>query len=115
MSIPQRSVGDVTVLDLSADVMTDISRDLFGLTVESLFSNGCKGLVLNLASLSWLNSGGIGLLVSAHRVADNYGARVAVAGANARILEVLGVMGMEQLLSTFAAESEAVASLQASE
>ena len=115
MSIPQRSVGGVTVLDLSPDVMTDVSRDLFGLTIESLFSNGCKGLVLNLASLSWLNSGGIGLLVSAHRAAGNYGARIALAGANARILEVLKVMGMEQLLTSFAGESEAVDSLQAAD
>ena len=110
MSIPQRSVGDVTVLDLTPQLTTDITKDLFRLKIDSLLANDLRRIVLNLSALNWINSYGIGLLVAAYRAVSDQGGRIVLAGANDRVKDLLRVVGLDKRWDIYEEESAAVES-----
>ena len=110
MSFEQRTHGDVTILDLTPAIVTDVSKELFQLTIESLVASGRTQVLLNLSDLRWMNSYALGLLVAAHRAVEDQGGRMALVGANERVSEMLKVVGLSQVWNVYADESTALAS-----
>lgn len=112
MSFEQRTEGEVTILDLTPALVTDVSKDLFQLSIESLLTNGRDQILLNLKELRWMNSFALGLVVAAHRSVDEHGGRMALCSPNDRVLEMLKVVGLSQVWEIHDTEDAALASFQ---
>jgi len=113
MAFEQRTEGEVTILDLTPALVTDVSKELFQLTVESLLANGRDQILLNLEELRWMNSYALGLLVAGHRAVEEQGGRMALCGANDRVQEMLKVVGLSQVWKIYDTEADALASFEA--
>jgi anti-sigma B factor antagonist len=66
MQMAERQVGNVTILDLSGRLTIDDGVELLKDKVHSLIVEGRTRVVLNLALLSYMDSSGLGQLVSCH-------------------------------------------------
>ena len=66
MQMAERHVGNVTILDLSGRLTIDDGVELLKDKVLSLIIEGRTRVVLNLALLSYMDSSGLGQLVSCH-------------------------------------------------
>src|SRR5258705_10121978 len=73
MVIEQRAVGGVVVLDLSGKLALGDGDGLLKDKVHSLVFQGVKGIALNLGGLSYMDSAGLGELISVHSTATRNG------------------------------------------
>jgi len=66
MQMGERQIGNVTILDLSGRLTIDHGADLLKDKINNLIVEGRTRVVLNLALLSYMDSSGLGQLVSCH-------------------------------------------------
>jgi anti-sigma B factor antagonist len=89
MDIAQRQIGDVTVLDLSGKITSTDSDGRLKERVTGLVAEGHKKLVLNLSSVTYVDSSGLGETVACYTTAKGKGGEVKLAGATKRIQDLL--------------------------
>src|SRR5512138_2068682 len=73
MQIHQRSVGDVTVIDLNGKMTLGEGDELLRDKVNSLIAQGQKKLVLNLAEVPYIDSAGLGEIVRTYTTVSRQG------------------------------------------
>ena len=66
MQMVERQLGNVTILDLAGRLTIDHGTELLKDKINSLILEGRTKVVLNLALLSYMDSSGLGQLVSCH-------------------------------------------------
>ena len=76
MDITRRDVGPVTVLDLSGRLTGTDSHGTLKQHVTQLVTDGRKHIVLNLENLTYMDSGGLGEMVSCYTTASKAGQSV---------------------------------------
>ncbi|RKZ14208.1 anti-sigma factor antagonist [bacterium] len=111
VKIKKREVGEITVLDLSGKIMGGDDFDLFNNAIKDLVNDGHVDIVLNLKSVKWINSTGLGLMVSAYTSLVKQGGRMKVCEVSERIDNILHVTQLELIFETFDKEADALASL----
>lgn len=112
MKIKERSKGEVTVLDLSGKIMGGDDFDLFNGTIKQLMSEGKVDILLNMSKVKWINSTGLGLIVSAYTTLVKSGGRMKIAEVSDRIDNILNVTQLELIFETFEKEDKALESFQ---
>jgi anti-sigma B factor antagonist len=110
VKIKKRQVGEVMVLDLSGKIMGGDDFDLFNNAIKDLVVEGYVDIVLNLKGVKWINSTGLGLMVSAYTSLVKQGGRMKVAEVSDRIDNILHVTQLELIFETFEKEADALAS-----
>ena len=69
LSIKQREAGDITILDLSGKITIGEGSVQLREAVRNLLDSGRKKILLNLGDVSYVDSSGIGELVSSYSTA----------------------------------------------
>ena len=110
MKIKKRQEGEVMVLDLSGKIMGGDDFDLFNNAIKDLVSDGHVDIVLNLKGVKWINSTGLGLMVSAYTSLVKQGGRMKVCEVSDRIDNILHVTQLELIFETFEKEADALGS-----
>jgi anti-sigma B factor antagonist len=108
MKISNRQIADVTILDVSGRMVAGeavLLRD----SVRSLIACGEKNIVLNLAEVPYLDSAGIGELVSALVAVRRESRCLALLNLSRRVREVLGIVKLLTVFQVFDNEAEALA------
>src|SRR5258708_20679036 len=83
-----REIGGVIVIDLDGRItLGDASALLRNLIRENL-NKGHKKLVLNLAAISYLDSTGLGELVSGYRLVNSQGGELRLLNLNKKIADI---------------------------
>ena len=98
MTLTERKVGDVTVIDVSGKLIATDNPGRLKDKVASLIFQGEKKLVLNLGNVAYVDSSGLGEIVACHGSAIKAGAVVKIANAANRIKDLLV---MTRLLTVF--------------
>ncbi len=112
MKIKKRQEGEVMVLDLSGKIMGGDDFDLFNNAIRDLVTEGHIDIVLNLKGVKWINSTGLGLMVSAYTSLVKQGGRMKVCEVSDRIDNILHVTQLELIFETFDKEADALVSLK---
>ena len=75
VKLTTRQVGDVTVIDASGRITLGEGASTFRDSIRDLSSTGHKKLLLNLAEVSYIDSSGIGEMVSGFTTVTNSAGR----------------------------------------
>ncbi len=110
LSISSRNVVDVTVVDLSGRITLGEGSGSLRSTVSNLLNTGVKKLVLNLADVSYIDSSGLGELVSAYTTAQGKGCTVKLLNVQAKVQDLLQITKLYTVFEAHTDEAEAVAS-----
>lgn len=109
LKIAERDFGDVKVLDLKGKVTIGAGdAELRGAVVDML-DKGHKKLVLNLEELKYMDSSGVGELVSSFTTATNRGGQLKLAKLSGKILDLLQITQLLQVFDVHTTVEEAVA------
>jgi anti-sigma B factor antagonist len=81
--------------------------------VDEAIARGRVQLVVDLAEVTFCDSGGLSALVDAHRRADARGGGLRLAAAQPRVLAVLQATNLDRYLSLYASVDEATGDLGA--
>jgi anti-sigma B factor antagonist len=113
MQIHQRTVGDVTIVDLQGKITLGEGDELLRDKVNSLIQQGQKKLVLNLAEVPYIDSAGLGEIVRTYTTVSREGSSLKLLNLTKRIKDLLAITKLATIFETFDNEAEAVKSFGA--
>jgi anti-sigma B factor antagonist len=110
MTISERIVGDVAVIDITGRVTFGEGAALLRDKINSLLHQGHKKLLLNLSSVDYVDSAGLGEIVGTFATVRRQGGTLKLLGLTSRIRDLLSITKLLTVFETFDAEGEAVRS-----
>lgn len=110
MNIKQNLNGDVMVLNLSGKIMGGPDHDKFQSEIKKLIADGQVDVLLNMTKVSWVNSTGLGILVSAFHTLKKNGGQLKICEVSDRIDNILNVTQLKLVFETFETEEDGLAS-----
>lgn len=110
--IKDRQVGEVTILDLSGKITIGEGSVQLREAVRKLLDDGKKKLLLNLGDVSYVDSSGIGELVSSYTTTNNNGGQLKLLNQTKKIHDLLTITKLLTVFETFDNEGNAVASFK---
>jgi anti-sigma B factor antagonist len=108
MKIETRTVGDVHILDCSGKITLGEGTMAIRNTVREALKNGGKKIVLNLADVNYIDSSGIGELVSSYTTVTNSGGKLVLLHLTKKIHELLAITKLLTVFQVFDSESAAI-------
>jgi anti-sigma B factor antagonist len=112
VKLTSRQVGDVTVVDAAGRITLGEGASVFRDTIRDLSAKGNKKLLLNLSEVSYIDSSGIGEMVSAFTSVTNAGGQLKLLGLSKRVKDLLQITKLYTVFEAFDDESEAVRSFK---
>jgi anti-sigma B factor antagonist len=103
-------VGDVTVIDASGRITLGEGASNFRDSIRDLAAKGNKKLLLNLGDVSYIDSSGIGELVSGFTTVTNSGGVLKLVGLNKRVKDLLQITKLYTVFEVFDDEALALRS-----
>jgi anti-sigma B factor antagonist len=110
MKIDTRAVGDVHILDCSGKITLGEGTMATRNAVREVLKNGGKKIVLNLHDVNYIDSSGIGELVSSFTSVTNQGGSLKLLHLTKKIHELLAITKLLTVFQTFDDEQKAVSS-----
>ena len=105
-----RQIGDVVVVDAVGRLTLGEGSSTFRDTLRDLVAKGNKKIVLNLGEVSYIDSSGIGELVSAFTTVTNHGGRFKLLSLTKRVQDLLQITKLYTVFEVFDDEAAAVGS-----
>lgn len=105
-----RQVGDVTVIDSTGRITLGDGATTFRDTIRDLAAAGHKKLLLNLAEVSYIDSSGIGEMVSGFTTVNNQGGQLKLLNLTKRVKDLLQITKLYTVFEVHDDEAAAVRS-----
>ena len=112
LQIKDRQAGDVTILDLSGKITIGEGSVQLREAVKRMLDEGKKKLLLNLGDVSYVDSSGIGELVSSYTTTGNNGGQLKLLNQTKKIHDLLTITKLVTVFETHDNEETAVASFK---
>ena len=109
MTISERVIGDVTILDIHGPLLEDTTDD-FCDSVRPLLLGGHANVVMNLHDVPYIDSTSLGEIVRAFTTATRLGGTVKLLQVTPRVRELLKTTRLCGVLVSFDSEDDAVRS-----
>ena len=110
MDIAERTVNDVTILDLKGKMTLGEGDELLKDKINSLLSAGRRKLLLNLEGVPYIDSAGLGEVVRTYTTVSRQGGSLKLLNLTKRIEDLLAITKLLTVFETFDSEAEAVQS-----
>jgi anti-sigma B factor antagonist len=108
MKASVRHQGKVTVVDLSGKITIGDGDLKLREAVNALLDEGRKSVVLNLKSVSYMDSAGIGELVACYKRAAEKGAKLKLLNPGGKVQDLLVLTRLQEIFEIFRDESDAI-------
>lgn len=105
-----RKVGDVSVIDAVGRITLGEGASSFRDTIREMVAGGDKKVLLNLGDVTYVDSSGIGELVSGFTTVTNQGGQLKLLNLTKRIQDLLQITKLYTVFEVFDDEAEAVRS-----
>ena len=112
MKIETRTVGDARILDCSGKITLGEGTMSIRNTVRDLVQSGVKKIILNLAEVSYIDSAGVGELVSTYTTVVNNGGQIKLLNLTKKTRELLTITKLLTIFDVSDNEKASVASFR---
>ena len=110
VKISNRQVGDVTVVDATGRITLGEGASVFRDMIRDLATKGNKKILINLSDVSYIDSSGIGEMVSSFTTVTNHGGQLKLLGLTKRVKDLLQITKLYTVFEVFEDEPSAVRS-----
>lgn len=107
-----REVDGVTVLDLSGRIVLGEGSEVLRTALADLTSRGIKKILLNLADVSYVDSSGLGAMVSGYTTITGQQGQLKLLNLTKKIHDLLQITKLLTVFEVFEDESKAVKSFR---
>ena len=108
-----RRVGNVAIVDLTGRITLGESTGILRDELRSLLAQGNKQIILNMAGVSYVDSAGLGELVSAYTTATNQGGSLKLLHLQGKLHDLMQITKLHTIFAAFDDEKKAVESFGA--
>jgi len=112
MNINQSPQGEVMILQVSGKIMGGPDYEKFHNEIKSLINDGYVDILLNMSRVTWINSTGLGILVSAFHTLKKNGGVMKICDVSTRIDNILNVTQLKLVFDTYDSQADALASFK---
>ncbi len=112
MKIETRTIGDIRILDCSGKITLGEGTMTVRNTVRDILKGNGKKIILNLANVNYIDSSGIGELVSTYTTVTNSGGQLKLLNLTKKIQELLAITKLLTVFQVFENEQAALASFR---
>lgn len=110
VKLTTRQVGDVTVIDVAGRITLGEGSSALREALRELVSKGQKKVLLNLGDVSYIDSSGIGELVSGFTTVTNSGGNLKLLNLNKRVKDLLQITKLYTVFEVHEDEAAAIRS-----
>ncbi len=110
MTIETRTAGPVTILDIHGKITIGEGSAEVRSVVRELLQAGNKEILLNLGDVSYVDSSGIGELVSSFTTVSGQGGHLKLLNLTKKLKELLAITKLLTVFDSYSDEQEALAS-----
>ena len=110
MSVSERRVGTVTIIDVTGKLTQGDADDTLRDKVGSLMNQGRKDVIVNLGDVSYMDSAGLGTLVATFTTVRRQGGELKLLNLTKRLHDLLVITKLSNVFESFDDETLAVSS-----
>ena len=110
IQVTTRQVGDVSVVDVVGRITLGEGASALRETIRGLVAKEQKKILLNLGEVSYIDSSGIGELVSGFTTVANNGGTLKLLGLTKRVQDLLQITKLYTVFDIYDKEASAVGS-----
>jgi anti-sigma B factor antagonist len=110
VKLTTRQVGDVTVVDVAGRITLGEGSSALRDTLRDMVSKNQKKILLNLGDVSYIDSSGIGELVSGFTTVTNSGGNLKLLNLNKRVKDLLQITKLYTVFDVHEDEAGAIRS-----
>src|SRR5262245_4673521 len=108
LNISERQAGDVTVLDMNGKITIGEGSVALRTAIRRLLEEGKKKILLNLAGVGYIDSSGIGELVSSYTAINKEGGQLKLLSLTQKLQDLLTITQLLTDFDPYEAEREAL-------
>ena len=112
LTIATRELDGVTILDLSGRITLGEGAVQLREAIRELIGKGVKKILVGLGEVNYIDSYGLGELVSSYTTAKNQGADLKLLNLTKKVKDVLQVTKLYTVFDIFDDEASAIASFK---
>lgn len=110
VKLSTRQVGDVMVIDASGRITLGEGSTAFREEIKNLVAKGQKKVLINMGDISYIDSSGIGELVSGFTTVANAGGSLKLLNLGKRVQDLLQITKLYTVFETHTDEAAAIRS-----
>ena len=111
LSITQRTVGNVTIFSLSGPLVFEDGTRRLREVITTAVAAGARACLLDMERLTYLDSGGVGLMVAMYRHVTRRDGQLKLLRPSAPARRVLGITRLTAVFDIFDDEADALLNL----
>ncbi len=111
MSVKEKITGDVAVLHLSGKLMGGNETKEVHDKLKSLINDGVKKVIIDLSKVKWVNSSGLGMLISCLTSVQNAGGELKISGATEKVNSLFMMTKLMTVFDSYENVDQAMANL----
>ncbi len=112
LNISERQAGDITILDMDGKITIGEGSVALRNTIRRLLSEGKKKILLNLGGVGYIDSSGIGELVSSFTAVNKEGGTLKLLNLTQKIQDLLAITKLLTVFDVYESEGDALSSFQ---
>ena len=106
--VSDRKAGSVTIIEIAGPLVGEARVNAFCDRVENLFEMGAWNFAINLATVDYADSRGLGALAWAHNMIEHAGGKIEFFAASDRLRRILERLRFDQVLEIYPDEASAL-------
>ncbi|MFN2493122.1 MAG: STAS domain-containing protein [Pyrinomonadaceae bacterium] len=112
LNISERMVGDLTVLDMDGKITIGEGSVALRTAIRRLLEEGKKKILLNLGRVGYIDSSGIGELVSSYTAINKDGGQLKLLNLTQKLQDLLTITKLLTVFDVYDSEEEALKSFK---
>src|SRR5438477_313951 len=112
INISERQAGDVTILDLAGKVTIGEGSVALRTAIRRLLEEGKKRILLNLAGVGYIDSSGIGELVSSYTAINKEGGQLKLLRLTQKLRDLLTITKLLTVFDAYDTEADALSNFK---
>ena len=112
LDIKERQAGDVTILDLSGSVRIGEGSIALRNAIRGLVEGGKNKILLNLGGVNYMDSSGIGELVSSYTAINKEGGQLKLLSLTQKLRDLLTITKLLTVFDAYDTEAEALSNFK---
>lgn len=97
MKIKRSPMDPLMILEISGKIMGGPDHDRFKDEIDALLEDGYKDIILDFAGVPWINSTGLGILISGYHSLKNAEGTMKICNVKERVLSIFYISQLENI------------------
>ena len=112
LNIRERQAGDVTILDMGGRITIGEGSVALRGAIRRLLEEGKKKILLNLAGVGYIDSSGIGELVSSYTAINKDGGQLKLLSLTQKLQDLLTITKLLTVFNSYDNEADALSNFK---